>query len=226
MKNLLYIGNKLSNKNKTVTTIETLGRNLEQLNYTVTYASTYKNIGLRFLDMIYILILNRNKVDYVLIDTYSTLNFYYTYVISQLCRFFKLKYIPILHGGNLPDRLKNSPKLSNTIFKHAYKNIAPSNYTKNKFEAFGYHNIQVISNTIDLINYPIVKKEYKAINLLWVRSFSRLYNPKLAVSVLRVLKEKGYKVSLCMVGPDNDGSLIETKAFAKSLDLDVKFTGK
>ena len=29
-----------------------------------------------------------------------------------------------------------------------------------------------------------------------------------------------------MVGPDNDGALIETKALAKSLDLEVKFTGK
>ena len=77
MKNLLYIGNKLSNKNKTVTTIETLGCNLEQLDYKVTYASSYKNIGIRLLDMIFTLIRNRNKVDYVLIDTYSTLNFYF-----------------------------------------------------------------------------------------------------------------------------------------------------
>lgn len=226
MKNLLYIGNKLSNKNKTVTTIETLGRNLEFLDYEVTYASTYKNIFFRFLDMMFTLVLNRKKIDYVLIDTYSTLNFYYAYVISQLCRFFRLKYIPILHGGNLPNRLSQSPKLSKAIFKYAYKNISPSNYTKNNFEDFDYHNIQVIANTIDVQNYPIIKKEYKAINLLWVRSFSRLYNPKLAVSILNTLKEKGYNASLCMVGPDNDGSLLETKAFAKSLNLEVRFTGK
>jgi len=226
MKNLLYIGNKLSNKNKTVTTIETLGCNLEQLDYKVTYASSYKNIGIRLLDMIFTLIRNRNKVDYVLIDTYSTLNFYFAYIISQLCRFFNLKYIPILHGGDLPNRLKTSPKLSQSIFNNSYKNCAPSNYTKDNFEALGYTNLVVIPNTIQLRNYPIIQKEYKTINLLWVRSFSRLYNPKLAISILKVLKDKGYPASLCMVGPDNDGSLIETKEFAASLNLDVKFTGK
>ncbi|WP_375239773.1 glycosyltransferase family 4 protein [Aurantibacter sp.] len=226
MKNLLYIGNKLSNKNKTVTTIETLGCNLELLDYKVTYASSYRNMVFRFFDMIISLIKNRKKTDYVLIDTYSTLNFYYAYVISQLCRLFKLKYIPILHGGNLPNRLKNSPKLSQSIFKYAYKNIAPSNYTKISFEAMGYKNIQVIPNTIEIEKYPLIEKQYKSINLLWVRSFSALYNPKLAVSILKILKENGYNASLCMVGPDNDGSLQETKLFAKSLNVEVKFTGK
>jgi glycosyltransferase involved in cell wall biosynthesis len=226
MKNLLYIGNKLSSKNKTVTTIETLGRNLELLTYKVTYASSYKNMVFRLFDMVLVLVLNRNKIDYVLIDTYSTLNFYFAFVISQLCRLFKLKYIPILHGGNLPSRLSKSPKLSRSIFKYAFKNIAPSNYTKISFEALGYNNIQVIPNTIEIEKYPVIEKEYNSIELLWVRSFSKLYHPKLAVSILKILKDKGYKTSLCMVGPDNDGSLLETKAFATELDLEVRFTGK
>ena len=38
------------------------------------------------------------KVDYVLIDTYSTKNFWYAFIISQLCRIFNLKYIHYPHG--------------------------------------------------------------------------------------------------------------------------------
>ena len=59
-----------------------------------------------------------------------------------------------------------------------------------------------------------------------MRSFSNIYNPKLAVSILKALKDKGLEASLTMVGPDNDGSLSDTKAFAKSLNVEVDFTGK
>ena len=48
------------------------------------------------------------KVDCVLIDTYSTKNFWYAFIISQLCRILKLKFIPKLHGGNLPSRIVRS----------------------------------------------------------------------------------------------------------------------
>ena len=226
MKNLLYIGNKLSQNNKTVTTIETLGKGLEALNYNVVYASSKTNMVLRFLDMIAMLLKHRNTRDYVLIDTYSTLNFYYALAISQLCRVFSLKYIPILHGGNLPNRLKANPKLSQAIFKNAYKNVAPSNYTKSAFENYGFTNTICIPNAINLDNYPKIEKTYHSIDLLWVRSFSELYNPKLAVTVLKLLLDKGYKTSLTMVGPDNDGSLLATKQYAKDLNLEVNFTGK
>ena len=226
MKNLLYIGNKLSLNNKTITTIETLGKGLESLDYTVIYASSKTNILVRLFDMVLTLLKHRKTTDYVLIDTYSTLNFYYALVISQLCRCFNLKYIPILHGGNLPNRLTSNPKFSQAIFKNAFKNVAPSNYTKNAFEKHGFNNTICIPNTIDIENYPTVNKTYDSIDLLWVRSFSELYNPKLAVSVLKQLLDKGYKASLTMVGPDNDGSLVVTTQFAKDLNVDVNFTGK
>ena len=226
MKNLLYIGNKLSHNNKTITTIETLGKGLEELNYHVIYASSKAHIMCRFFDMIWTLFKYRNVSDYVLIDTYSTLNFYYALVISQLCRIFNLKYIPILHGGNLPDRLKSNPKLCKAIFKNAYKNVAPSNYTKTAFETYGFTNTVCIPNTINIKNYPVVIKSYETIDMLWVRSFSELYNPKLAISILKLLLDSGHKASLTMIGPDNDGSLLSSKQYAEALNVEVNFTGK
>ena len=93
MKNVLYIGNALSNKGKTSTVIEALSRHLEET-YAVKIASNKSNKIVRLLDMIGLVLTNRSKTDYVLIDTYSTINFYYALVISQLCRILKLKYIP------------------------------------------------------------------------------------------------------------------------------------
>ena len=105
MKTILYIGNKLSNKGNNPTLIDTLGKYLESENYKVYYASSQKNKVLRMLDMTTCVLKYAKKTDYVLIDTYSTTNFWYAFLTSQICRIFSTKYIPILHGGMLPSRL-------------------------------------------------------------------------------------------------------------------------
>ena len=151
MKSLLYIGNKLSDHGYTLTSIETLGTFLEGEGFNVYYASSKKNKIWRMLEMIIKTIRYAKKVDYVLIDTYSTKNFWYAFIISQLCRILNLKYIPKLHGGNLPNRIIRSKYFSNLIFKNAYVNIAPSYYLFEAFKKVGYTNLSYIPNTIDVI---------------------------------------------------------------------------
>ncbi|WP_282121848.1 glycosyltransferase family 4 protein [Algibacter mikhailovii] len=226
MKNLLYIGNNLSADNKTPTTVETLGRLLTLEGFQVKMASSKPNKLSRLADMLLSVYRSKNNVDYVLIDTYSTVNFYYAFLVSQLCRILGLRYIPILHGGNLPERLKSSEKLSKLVFNYAYRNVAPSLFTKSRFEIEGYTNVICIPNSIELVNYTFYEKPIDSINLLWVRSFSKIYNPKLAIDVLKTLKDAGFSAKLCMIGPDNDGSLEETKNYAEKLNLNVEFTGR
>lgn len=226
MRNLIYIGNQQRHHKGTVTSIDVIGPLLEREGFKIWYASSKNSKFSRFLDMVKTVFKNRKKVDYVLIDTYSTLNFYYALFISQLCRFLNLKYVSILHGGNLPSRLKNNPKLCRLIFNNAYKNVAPSNYIQSEFEKFGFSNLVCISNAIEICEYPFTPKDFKSIRLLWVRSFSKIYNPLLALKVLKLLKEKGLDATLCMVGPDKDGSLQQVKTYAKSLNLNVIFKGK
>lgn len=226
MKTLLYIGNKLSKHGFTPTNIETLGILLEGENYTVIYSSENKNQIIRFLDMGWSVIKNRKQVDYVIIDTYSTFSFWYAFMVSQLCRFFRLKYVPILHGGNLPYRLNKNPKLCKMIFNHSYKNVAPSGYLMYAFNKHNYPNLIFISNTIELENYSFKNRETDTPKLLWVRSFASLYNPKMAIDVLKELKKNYPEAELCMVGPDKDGSLEQTKKYAQEQNLNVTFTGR
>lgn len=226
MKNLLYIGNNLSNDNKTPTTVETLGRLLALEGFKVKTASSKSNKLLRLFDMLQAVILSRKDLDYVLIDTYSTTNFYYAFLVSQLCRVLGLKYIPILHGGNLQKRLRNSPRLSKDIFKNAFKNVTPSEYLKAQFKDFDYHNLQVIPNTIELKNYTFKNRIFDKPKLLWVRSFAEIYNPLLAIKILKILNDENIEASLCMVGPEKDGSLKAAKKYAEELGVSVKFTGK
>ena len=226
MKNLLYIGNHLSNSGKTETTIETLSKSLRQEGFIVHTVSNKKNKVFRLMDMLFAILKYSKKVDYVLIANYSTSNFYYAYLCSQLCRFLKLKYIPVLHGGNLPNRLKSSPKLCKSIFKNAYVNVSPSFYLQSEFKNYGFSNLVHIPNAINLQNYPFKERTFETINLLWVRSFSKIYNPFLAVEILKSLLDEGIQASLCMVGPDNDGSLKKTKNYANQLGVKVTFTNK
>lgn len=227
MKTLLYIGNKLSKHGYTPTSIETLGLFFKREGYKMYYASEQENQVLRFLDMGMSVIKYRSKVDYVIIDTYSTSSFWYAFMVSQLCRLLNIKYIPILRGGNLPQKLVQSPKLCKMIFNHSYKNVAPSGYLMDAFQKHNYPNLVYIPNTIELEQYKFSERTHvKTPKLLWVRSFAWLYNPKMAVDVLKELQKKYPDAELCMVGPDKDGSMEQTQLYAQQQGVKVIFTGR
>ncbi len=226
MKSILYIGNRLRNNSSNVSTIHILGELLSKEGYRLYFASSVNNKFLRLLDMVSTTLKRIRIVDVVIIDTYSTLNFYFAFIISQICRLFKKPYIPRLNGGNLPARLKSNPRMCAMIFDHAKYNVSPSYYLKRNFEEFGYPNVLYIPNALNIERYPLIKKSYASPKLLWVRSFSKIYNPKLAIEVFHELKKRYAEAELCMIGPDSDGTLKEVKAYANMLHLNVKFTGK
>lgn len=226
MKTLLYIGNRLSKHGFTPTTIETLGLSFEQEGYKLYYASSKKSKGIRFVDMLLKTFQFRNKADYVIIDTYSTSNFWYAFAVSQLSRILGLKYITILHGGDLPKRLEKNPALCAMIFNNSYKNVAPSKYLMHYFELANIKNLIYVPNTIEIKNYPFKIRENVAPKLLWVRSFAKIYNPQMAINVFDAIKKEYPQAALCMVGPEKDGSLEEAKKHAEKLGLTVNFTGR
>ncbi len=227
MKKLIYIGNKSGiKKNANVSAIDLLEPLFTTIGYQVFSASNKPNKFVRMVDMLWVCFKYRKNTDFVLIDTYSTLNFYYAFIVSQFCRMLRLKYIPVLHGGNLPDRLKSNPKMSNALFNHAYTNVAPSEYVKSNFENFGYSNLVCIPNAFKIKNYPFKPRQFDKVKLLWVRAFSKIYNPLLAIDILKKMKDENIEASLCMVGPDSDGSMEKVKKHAAKLGVEIMFTGK
>lgn len=223
---ILYIGNNLTTKTKYATTMDTLSRLLVLENYIVIKSSSKVNKLMRLLDMCISVIRYSNKIDYLLIDTFSTSNFFYAFFTSQIARILKLNYIPILHGGNLPYRLDKSKRFSNMIFNNSFVNVAPSNYLKTEFESRGYKT-KFIPNIIEIQNYNFKKRDKIQPNILWVRAFKELYNPKMAVKVLSLIKMKYKSSKLCMIGPFKDTSIEETKQLSEELGLlkSIKFTG-
>lgn len=179
----------------------------------------------RLWDMLSTVYRQRNHIDLVIIDTYSTWSFYYAVAVAKLCRWSKIPYIPILHGGNLPKRLEKNKTLCRNLFGGAITNVAPSAFMLSQFKKGGYTKLTHIPNAIPLKDYTYKKREQVSYKLLWVRSFAEIYNPMLALEVVILLMKKGAPVSLCMIGPDKDDSMERCKKVAKEQNLPVTFTG-
>jgi len=226
LKKILYIGNKLNHLGFTPTCIDTLGKQMEDIGFTMYYAGTFKNQVKRLLQIIFKTISLCRKVDYILIDTYSTNSFWYSYITGRISKIFKAKYIPILHGGSLPARLKRSKKACNRLFRNSYTNVAVSNYLSYEFGERGYETT-IIPNSIDIKAFPFKLRHEALPKLLWVRSFHSHYNPNMAADVLAELIETYPDAELCMVGPDKDGSMQEFINYSTNLGLksQIKVTG-
>ena len=224
---ILYIGNKLVSKDKNASGIDTLSALLEQEGYEVRAVSSYAIKLFRLCSMMLNVISFRRRIKYVLIDTYSTSNFYYAYLISRLCVFLNIKYIPILRGGNLPQRLDNSPKMAASVFNNSYANVAPSNYLKTEFENRGYITIY-IPNVLEIKKYEFKPRGISEPRLLYVRAFASIYNPEMAIHVLKDLIKDFPNTRLCMIGPVKDNSLDSCKELVHEFNLEnsVEFTGK
>jgi glycosyltransferase involved in cell wall biosynthesis len=225
-KSILYIGNELSKNGATVSSIETLGVFLKSEGFDVYTASSFKNKFLRLFDMLFNVFRYSRKVSVVLIDTYSTQNFYFAVIVAKLSRILGVPYIPILRGGNLPSRLIKNNRLSFRLCNGAKANVAPSMYLKEVFHHAGYKNIKYIPNSIDIRSYPFSLRKNLQPKLLWVRSFAEIYNPKLAIEIVKELHEAGINATLTMVGPDKDGSLKKCERLTHEYKLPVTFTGK
>ncbi len=223
---ILYIGNKLTKHGNTPSSVETLGELLGK-EFNLRSVSDKKNKIFRFFDMLFTIIKYRKKVLLILIDTYSTSNFYYALACGWLAQQLKIPYIPILHGGNLPDRLEKSKKMANFLFSNAKINIAPSRYLFDIFDKKGFH-VEYIPNNIEISNYPFNQRKKIEPKLLYVRAFSKIYNPFMAVKVVKKLISKYPHIELCMVGPDKDNSLKDVIKLAEELKVinNVTFPGK
>lgn len=223
---ILYIGNDLSEKRNYFSAMEKLSSDLNSEGYKVVKYSDKDNLLVRMFHMIYGIVKYRRRAFIVFIDTFSTTAFYYALFCSQICRFLDLPYVPILHGGNLPFRIRKNRSLTRLIFKNLLANVTPSNYLNQTLKNSGY-TAKLIPNTVQVKNIVFKPRKTLKPKLLYVRSFSSEYNPTMAVEVLRELKKTYSKAELCMIGPVKDNSYEDVQSLVHSYGLQssVEFTG-
>jgi L-malate glycosyltransferase len=200
------------------TGIDYLGEKL-LLTHKVLRFSDAANSVVRLAEMVFGFLRNAGRAKLILIDTYSSMGFYYAFILGVMARLFRVPYIPILRGGNLPLRLKMNPRSSKFYFGKAKRLVSPSSYLEEAFSNWGFDQIEYIPNHIDLPHYPFQKRIKTELRILWVRSFHEVYNPKMAVDLIKVLNSDGENASLCMVGPDKDGSMGTIKKYIRDQGL-------
>ena len=226
MKNLLYIGNKLEKHGAAPTSADTLPSLLRKECFEIRTVSSVKNKAGRLLHMVSSVFLNHKKTDFVLIDTYSTSNFWYAVICGYLSRMLGIKYIFLLHGGKLDSRFSEVSDGILELFRKAEANVVPSAYLTEKLKSFNFNNLYSIPNWIDIEIYPFRPRTNVKPRILWLRSFDKVYNPFMAIEIMEELLEDYPEAELCMVGPEKDGSLKRTKKLAREKKLPVEFKGK
>ena len=222
-RNLVYIGNHLRSSDKNPTYSLRLIDRLEQEGYKVWASSSKNNKFLRFLDMWATLLKRSKQADYVLIDTYSTLNFYYAIIIGWWARRLGLSYIPVMHGGNLPKRLQNNPKTVARYCQGAKLVVCPSTYLAEQFRAAGIENVKVIPNAIDISVYSSSAANRNSARMVWLRAFSPLYNPQMAIKAFAELVKEFPEAELIMAGPGDNATRNSCKRLAEELGVNVTF---
>ena len=216
-KTILYVGNYLSKPGINPTFNFYLIPRLREY-FNVISISDKESKFLRMLEMMWVLFRSRRKVDIVMIDVYSMHGYWFAVIIAKMAHYFRIPYINLLRGGNLPWRLNINAGISKKLFGQATFNVSPSIYLQKIFVKAGFE-VEYLPNFIDIEKYPFKERNLIEAKLLWVRSFNIIYNPLLAVEVLKALVDSGRDARLCMVGPDKDNTVKDIVLLAEKLKV-------
>ncbi|WP_170069023.1 glycosyltransferase family 4 protein [Cecembia rubra] len=162
-------------------------------------ASSQKNQGLRFADMVFHFFRYGLSSDKIIIDVYSTLAFQYAFILGILAHIFGKPYVLSLHGGNLPNRYQVSSKKVKWLFNRACHIIAPSHYLADFFNQQGFQ-VQVIPNIIPLSEYPYYQRKSIRPRILAIRGFGNPYNPLMTLKAVHLLKDQVQDLKVLMLG--------------------------
>lgn len=177
--------------------------------------------------MISKLVVYRKRISKVVVDLYSGPNaIIYAQIICILAEFFKLPYVIVLHGGGLPNLIKNDPRKLRRLLIKAQSVIATSNFLAKEFSYI--RTIDVIPNAIEIELYRYQEKEKIFPRLLFLRSFHKWTRPQDAILCLNEVKKDCPDATLTLAGWDEDGSLGECIQLVNNLYLNdsVNFVGK
>ena len=224
MKRIVYLGNKLEAHGATPSTIDTLTPLLWKIGFKVKAVSSKKNKFARLSEMI-AAILRTKTYDVVLIDTYSTRNFYYALIAAKICNYLDKPFILYLHGGNLQQRLASISVGNLGVLQKAEHVLAPSVYLKEKLDPY-FSTIQVIPNSIHLEQYKFQKRLKIEPKIIWVRALAEIYDPFKVLRVGELLHKTYSDYEILMVGPDKEGLKDRLQQEIDKKHLNIKLAGR
>lgn len=216
MNNILFIGNFLSKNKGTKSPSETISTRLGELGFHTSLVSSHESKILRILDIIFSILLFKGS--YIHIDVFSGQAFYIAEIATILGKIKKKKIILTLHGGRLPEFFEDHCRRVDLTLQRATKIVTPSLLLMSYFQNKGYI-VEYIPNSIDTKKFPFRINNCIDPKILWVRAFSPIYNPELAVKTFSIIKNWIPNATLTMIGPDK-GELRKTQYLIQQQSLD------
>ena len=214
---VLLIGNFLSGANGTRGVCEELAARLTGDGWPVMTSSTKPARLARLCDMLGAVVRRRREYDVAHVDVFSGPAFFWGETVCAALRFCGKPYALTLHGGNLPTFASRRAGRVRRLLQSARTVTTPSPYLCEQMKLYR-HDLQLLPNAIELSSYPFRVRGSVRPALVWLRAFHEIYNPMLAVEVLRQLPE----AKLTMVGPDKgDGTRQHVEETARGWQVEL-----
>jgi len=193
--------------------------------YPVISVSSVLNRYVRLADIVSTLIRLRHWIDIVIVEVYGGPSFVVEDIASWLGRRLNKRVVMWLHGGAMPEFMARFPKWTRRVLGRADVLVAPSTFLARSVALYGFQ-AEVISNVIDMSAYEYRHRETVSPRMFWMRSFHPIWNPEMAIRVLKRLQTTVSDATLVMAGPDG-GTEGEAQQLAQNLGLNgsVRFAG-
>jgi glycosyltransferase involved in cell wall biosynthesis len=160
----------------------------------------------RLCDTIFTVISRRKEYDLAIVPLFGTWpSFLWQEFITKLLKILKKKIVLRILGGSIPERTDQGSRRFIKALKRADKIVAPSNYLSEYFEKKGVQ-VKIIENPLDLSDYIFCVKKRIRPKIIWMRAFTEVYNPEMAIRLAKRLCEKFSDFQMVMAG--RDGPLI------------------
>lgn len=224
---IFFAGNYLSSSTGITSVCEELSEKFKENNWVVVKASSQLNRFFRMVDFLWTAWHSRGQYHVAVIEVYSGLAFHWANLLNKFLRILKKPSIITLHGGKLPEFSQRKPKQITKLLCSASVVTTPSKYLQNTFVAIR-DDIEYIPNAIEISEYCNNLQVFPKPDLVWMHAFHQVYNPQLAIEVLRELINEYPDARLIMIGPDKgDGTLKEVKDMISTYHLSdrVRFVG-
>lgn len=216
---VLLIGNFLSGHDGRRTYSEDLAGRLEAAGLKVLRASSWFFKAARVADMVGTALGVRGPYRVAVIDVYSGQAFRWAEAAARAAKARGKAVVLALHGGKLPEFAeRNSSRVAELLWM-ADAVVAPSGYLRDALAGWR-SDIQVIPNAIELERYPFRLRARAVARMVWLRSFHEIYNPEMAVEVLRRVRAEKPEARLTMYGADKDGTLGRVREAAQRLGVE------
>ncbi len=191
---------------------------LEAAGLEVVRASSWYFRPARMADMVAAALGARGPYRVAVIDVYSGQAFRWAEAAARAAKARGRAVVLALHGGKLPEFAQRHGARVGRLLGLADAVAAPSGYLRDALAGWR-RDIQVIPNAIELERYPFRLRARARARMVWLRSFHEIYNPEMAVEVLRRVRVEQPEARLVMYGADKDGSLERVRAAARRLGV-------